>query len=76
MSPFYDSGYFDNRYISANVPKTDQVKKIFALILGEMYPERLCLHILPDASLHISAVGATLVLQVVNEVMSSINHGG
>ena len=45
----------DNRYISANVPKTDQVKNMFALMLGEMYPVKLCLHILPDASLHISA---------------------
>ena len=55
LSLFFSSGSFDNRYISANVPKTDQVKNIFALILGEMYPVRLCLHILPDASLHISA---------------------
>lgn len=29
---------FDNRYISANMPKTDQVKSLFATTLGEMYP--------------------------------------
>ncbi len=34
----------DNRYISANVPKTDQVKNMFALMLGEMYPVGLCLY--------------------------------
>ena len=51
----------DNRYISANVPKTDQVKNMFALMLGEMYPVRLCLHILPDAPASLKQVlGGTL----------------
>ena len=27
---FFGSGYFDNRYISANAPETDQVKRTFA----------------------------------------------
>ena len=34
------------------VLKTDQVKKSFAIILGEMYPVGLCLHILPDVFWH------------------------
>ena len=42
----------DNRYISANVWKTDQVKMIICSILGEMYPVGLCLHILPDVLWH------------------------
>lgn len=37
------------------MPKTDQVKNIFALILGEMYPVSLYLHDFPDAFLYISA---------------------
>ena len=41
-----------NRYISANETETDQVKILFATALGEMYPVRLCLHILPDVLLH------------------------
>ena len=51
MSLFYCSGYFDNRYISAKRFETDQVMNVFALIVGEMYPVGLCLHILPDVSL-------------------------
>jgi len=42
----------DNRYISANVWKTDQVKMIICSVLGEMYPVGLCLHILPDVLWH------------------------
>ena len=41
-----------NRYISANETETDQVKFLFATALGEMYPVRLCLHILPDVLWH------------------------
>ena len=41
-----------NRYISANETETDQVKILFATALGEMYPVRLCLYILPDVLLH------------------------
>ena len=47
----FGSGYFDNRYISAKRFETDQVMNVFALIVGEMYPVGLCLHILPDVSL-------------------------
>ena len=32
--------------------ETDQVKKLFAMALDEMYPVGLCLHILPGASLY------------------------
>ena len=46
-------GLIYNRYISANIPETDQVKSLFAIHLGEMYPVGLCLHILPGASLHV-----------------------
>lgn len=35
--------------------ETDQVKMIFATTLGEMYPVRLCLHILPDVLWHVVA---------------------
>ncbi len=33
--------FLKNRYISANAMKTSQVKYIFALALGEMYPAGL-----------------------------------
>lgn len=42
---------FYNRYISASVTETDQVKEPFAFSLGEMYPVRLCLYVLPGASM-------------------------
>lgn len=35
--------------------ETDQVKMIFATALGEMYPVRLCLHILPGVLWHVVA---------------------
>ena len=41
---------FENRYISAIHSQTDQVSEEFAAYIDEMYPVRLCLHILPDAS--------------------------
>ena len=33
--------------------KPTKFKKEFAAYIGEMYPVRLCLHVLPDASLHV-----------------------
>ena len=33
--------------------KPTKFKKKFAAYIGEMYPVRLCLHVLPDASLHV-----------------------
>ena len=42
-----------NRYISAIRSQTDQVSEEFAAYIGEMYPVRLCLNILPGASLHV-----------------------
>jgi len=47
----HSAGLLYNRYISADVPKSAKLKKSFAAASGEMYPVRLCLHILPDAFL-------------------------
>ena len=44
-----DTVLFENRYISADVPKTDQVKSTFAMKSNEIWPVGLCLHILPGA---------------------------
>ena len=33
--------------------KPTKFNKEFAAYIGEMYPVRLCLHVLPDASLHV-----------------------
>ena len=52
MSRYFTDVLFDNRYISANAPETDQVNRSFATSLDEMYPVRLCLHILPDVLWH------------------------
>lgn len=41
-----------NRYISANSQYTGQVEVLFVVIVDEMYPVRLCFHILPGVSLH------------------------
>ena len=42
-----------NRYISANMPKTDQVRSLFAATTGEMYPAGLYLYDLePDVLSH------------------------
>ena len=48
-------GSFKTVMFQQIVLKTDQVKKSFATVPGEMYPVRLCLHILPDAFLHDAA---------------------
>ena len=44
--------FFDNRYISANRSQNRPSKKEFVAHAGEMYPEKLHLHVLPDVSLH------------------------
>ena len=44
----------DNRYIFQQIAHEPTKFKIeFAAYIGEMYPVRLCLHVLPDASLHV-----------------------
>lgn len=44
-----DAVLFENRYISADVPKTDQVKSAFAMKSEEILPAGLSLHVLPGA---------------------------
>ena len=46
-------GLFFNRYISANIPETDQINCLFLRTMGGMYPVGSCpYHILPDVLWH------------------------
>ena len=46
-------GYLTTVIFQQIAHKPTKFKKEFAAYIGEMYPVRLCLHVLPDASLHV-----------------------